>query len=195
MKFKWLVLITVVIGVSIISMVAVWRPLLGRPAVSQHAGLTIQDVRELAVLTTLRVPVSDVVESKINGYTGGISVILAVRGEVLLGVDCAQVQILKQDPNSNWIRVRLPRPAPLTCGIDHSGTRLYSIDRHGLWILSPLQRPSEAAVNLAYADAENFIREASQNPQMVERARLHAEKILQDCAHRIGWRVEIDWAP
>lgn len=50
------------------------------------AGPTIERVRELSALTTLRVDVADAFVAELRGRTGGATAVLVVRGQVAIGV-------------------------------------------------------------------------------------------------------------
>jgi len=53
---------------------------------------TLEQVREMAQLVTLRVPISQIRSESLRGYLGGHTLTLAAHGDVLIGTDLEQAQ-------------------------------------------------------------------------------------------------------
>src|SRR4051812_28385859 len=59
----------------------------GPHAATAAAGLTVERVRALSELTTLKVEVADAVVTELRGYTGGDKAVLVVKGDFVLAAD------------------------------------------------------------------------------------------------------------
>ncbi len=86
--------------------------LLHSPATGRHEPVsapTLQKVRNLAELVTLRATISDVQTTQLQGYTGGIACILIVRGQAELGTDLQQARFTKVDQAQRTAVARVAR--------------------------------------------------------------------------------------
>jgi len=54
---------------------------------SSHPGPTVQQIQQLSTLVTTRIETSDVQETGVQGFSGGMKVALVVKGGFLLGVN------------------------------------------------------------------------------------------------------------
>src|SRR5579885_451090 len=86
---------------------------------------TIQQVRELASLVTSRVEVADVQETDVSGYTGGMRVLMLVRGDFLLGVDLSASRLEAVDVSARAAVLWLPQPSVSSPRVDHTRTKLF----------------------------------------------------------------------
>ena len=59
---------------------------------------SIQQIQQVGLLSTLKLEVAEVREVRIDGLTGAATLILILRGDVLLGVDLLQAKLLSSDP-------------------------------------------------------------------------------------------------
>src|SRR3954466_2339251 len=57
---------------------------------STHLGPSLGQVQSLSSLVTARVDVTDVQETSLEGYTGGIKAALLIKGDFLLGTDLSK---------------------------------------------------------------------------------------------------------
>ena len=103
--------------------------------------MLLSGIIKLAELVTLRVPVSTVTTTELIGYTGSIRCIVIVKGEVELGVDLEQVRLEDVDTVSRTATLVLPMPTVHAARLDLDRTHIYSIDRCGLWLLLPSDKP------------------------------------------------------
>ncbi len=141
---KWIVFSTVSLLAASAAMIGV-RAVLARvsppeptPAVARVAGAgpTIERVRELSALTTLRIDVADAFVTELRGRTGGTTAVL-VCGQVAIGVE-PQVQFAR---------------------LDHERTKLVGVWAGGLWMVVPGGRDADAAaVNAGYREAQRAAR-------------------------------------
>lgn len=164
------------------------------PFGTYHAGLTIERLAELSELLVVKVEVSDVLVSSIEGRTGGVQVVLMVKGDVSLGVDLSKARFERMD-NVNRVAVLvLPPPSPSRPRLDHSRTRTVLIRKEGLWLLSPGTRTYAVVVDRAMAEAEKLIGSAGMTKDADGRARAHAETVLRAFFRSLNWNVEIQWS-
>ncbi len=119
------------------------------------AGPTIERVRELSVLTTLRIDVADAFVTELRGRTGGTTAVLVVRGEVVIGVDLAAARFDSLDREGRSAVLLLPQPQVQFARLDHERTKLVGIWPGGLWTIVPGGRDADAAaVNAGYREAQ-----------------------------------------
>ena len=77
-------------------------------AEASSAPPTIEKVRELAQLVTLRVPVSEVRSESLRGYLGSNTLTLEAHGDALIGTDLDQAQFEDIDHATNMSCCRCP---------------------------------------------------------------------------------------
>ena len=164
-------------------------------AAGSSTGPTIEQVRRLAALTTLRVEVSDARVTELRGHTGGARAVLLVRGEILLGVDLSAARFRAVDPATKRVVLELPAPAVQVVRLDHQRTRLIGIWNDGLWAVAPGGGDADAATaNAAYQEAEQAVAAVATEPAHIVSARAHAESVLRAFVEITGWTVEIRWS-
>ena len=154
---------------------------------------TLHQLHQLADLLTLRVPVSDVQVSRIAGYTGGIELVLLVHGNAHLGTDLARGQFKGVDTDARRATLELPMPEVRQASLDHASTRVYRIDRQGLWHIVPGQAGEVALVNRALERAQQVVAEVTADNELKQRARNHAEQVIHPFFGQLGWEIEIHW--
>jgi hypothetical protein len=152
-------------------------------------------ITELAELVTLRVPVSTVITSEIAGYTGSVSCVIVVNGDVELGVDLEQARFEDVDPESRTATLVLPEPKTRAARLDHIRTHVYSLDRHGLWWCVVSDEPGRRVVNLGMTEAQNTIEAAARDAGLIGEARERAEQVLRSAFKAIGWEVSPQQTP
>ncbi len=77
--------------------------------------------------------------------------------------------------------------------LDHASTRVYRIDRRGLWYLVPGDAGEVTLLNEAMGRAEQVIADAADDAALLHRARTHAEQVIHPFFAELGWEVEITW--
>jgi hypothetical protein len=81
-----------------------------RDAAGDNATPTIERVRELAELVTLRVEVSDLRETSVEGSLGGLRLAVLARGDVEVAADLTNARLRQLDPAARTAVVLLPPP-------------------------------------------------------------------------------------
>jgi hypothetical protein len=167
-----------------------------KPAIATvtSAGPTIERVRELSALTTLRVDVADAFVTELRGRTGGTTVVLVVRGEVVIGVDLAGARFESVDGQGRSAVLALPQPQVQFARLDHERTKLVGVWPGGLWTIVPGGADADAAaVNAAYREAQRAVVGAADDPELAGRARRQAEAVLRTFFGALGWDVRVRW--
>ncbi len=179
---KWIVFSTVsLLAVSAVTIGV--RAVLARvspdrtPAATRvtSAGPTIERVRELSALTTLRVDVADAFVTELRGRTGGTTAVLVVRGQVIIGVDLAAARFDSVDPQERSAVLMLPQPQVHFARLDHERTKLVGIWAGGLWTVVPGGRDADAG----YREAQRAVAAAADDSELAGRARRQAQVVLQ----------------
>ncbi|HSH96639.1 MAG TPA: DUF4230 domain-containing protein [Roseimicrobium sp.] len=164
------------------------------PPGTYHAGLAIDRVTELAELLVVKFDVTDVVVTSLQGRTGGVQVVLLVKGDVSLGIDVAAAQFREVDCDNRTAVLALPPPTASRPRLDHTRTRIVLLRKEGLWQLSPGPTPYAAATDQALSDAQALVNVAGTTVDADHRARSHAEQVLQAFFKSIEWRVSVRWS-
>lgn len=154
---------------------------------------TIHQVRELAKLVTLDVPISDLHVSEMSGYTGSVRMAVAVRGDVQFATDLQQARYASVDQEERSAVLILPKPVPDRARIDHEKTRILEIDRDGLWRVFPGSAGESTLTNRAMADAQRVLTKAAEEPHLTQRACARTEKVVRGFFDTLGWSVHIQW--
>ena len=150
-------------------------------------------ITELAELVTLRVPVSTVITTEIVGYTGSVSCAIVVHGEVELGVDLEQARFEDVDPEARTAILVLLEPKTRAARLDHARTHVYSLDRHGLWVMLPSDEPGRRVVNRGMTEAQATLEQTARDPVLIQKAQEQAEQVLRGGFGVLGWRVSLTW--
>ncbi|MBI1338471.1 MAG: DUF4230 domain-containing protein [Phycisphaera sp.] len=156
------------------------------------AGVNIGDVLKVAQLATLRVSMSQAVEGKIAGYTGGVSAVILASGEAVLGVDIENVEV-DLDEARKTVRVTLPEPKVLSCALDINKTHVTYIGRSRLWALMPGEAGEAQLIARTFAQAQERLRAVASATEHVTAAREQTERALRRIVEGRGWRLEIVW--
>lgn len=165
-----------------------------RPPVHSISAPTLEAIQKLSSLMVTRVAVADVSETRIDGYTGGLTAIVVIRGDFLLGVDLSAAKFVNFDEKERSVVMTLPPPAVSSPRLDQEKTRLLCLNHQGLWALIPGSTGQEVIVNHAYRHAQGIVAAAGSDPTLLKDARIHAESALGSFFAAIGWKVTIHWA-
>jgi hypothetical protein len=188
-----LVVAGIVIGMAGAVAAPLWRDRLLPQSGSSHAGPTIEQVQSLSSLVTSRVEVSDVVVTKLSGYTGGIEAAVLLRGDFELGVDLSAAKFESMDQSAHTAVLVLPQPQASQPRVDHRRSRIVAIREQGLWKFVPGNDAELAVTNLALRDTQQFVADAAAEPALIERARHQAEQVLGSFFKAVGWTVTVRW--
>ena len=189
-KYVSLIQLGVIVGMGLTS----WRsiPLSGQQS-SYHAGPSIEQVQGLAALVTTKVEISDVQLTHIDGYTGGVTAALLVRGDLLIGTDLSRARFETVDSEHQNAVLTLIEPSVTSPRLDHDRTRLFAISQQGLWQITPTNVADAAVVNRAYADAQRLIADAGKDASLMQKSRTQAEQVVKTFFTAIGWTVSVHW--
>ena len=158
-----------------------------------HTAPTIEQVRSLASLMTVRVSVSDVQLTQVRGRLGSMRAALLVRGDVLVGTDLKEATFISVDALHRTAILRLPIPTASSPRVDHEHSRVFAIAAGGAWQLMPEADTESAVIDLALRDAQRLVLELGQRPEMIEQSRSQAEGCLTSFFDAIGWTVTVRW--
>ncbi len=159
------------------------------------SGPTIENVQRLARLVALRIAISDVHMSQLRGYTGSVRMVLLVKGEVEVATDLQQARFEAVDVAAHTATLMLPIPLAGNPRLDHERTRIYCIDRSGLWAFLPGQAGEAELANQCMQEAQRLLAQASVKPSLMAEARDHAEQVLGGFFEALQWHVTIKWIP
>lgn len=173
--------------------------LLGRPgsgtgtAPIMPTGPTIEQVRELAELVTVRVDVADVQETNVAGHLGGLRVALILKGDFLLGVDLSQARFEAIDEAAKTAVLMLPAPRATSPRVDHARTRVVQVTDEGLWVIAPGDAARGRIIGRAFAEAQAAVAGVAADRALVDRSRGRAEQVLVAFFRATGWTVRVKW--
>jgi len=171
-----------------------WALLMTRaPVDPAHAGITVEQLTEVSELLVLRLELSDVIVTRIDGYTGGAQAALLVKGDVYVGVDLAQAHFESIDENRRTATLVLPQPTASGSRVDHERSRIVALDETGLWKVLPGNRALPAVVNKAMAEAQGALTAAAGANKLRDRACRHSEAVLASFCSSLGWRIKVVW--
>jgi hypothetical protein len=159
---------------------------------------TLRQVRDLSSLVTSVAEVSDVQMTRLAGRTGGVEAALLVRGDVEVSVDLGLARFERLDPAARRAVLVLPPPRTSRPRLDHGRTRLLWLGRSGLWALVPAGAGGGAAearvVEESHRRAQAVVEAAAGDPQLLERSRRQAERVLRVFFDAAGWDVDVRWS-
>ena len=159
-----------------------------------NSGLTLEQVRALSELVTVRAEIVDVQETSLAGYTGSIRAAVHIRGELLVGVDLSQARFEQRDEVRHTAVLRLPQPQVISAKLDMKRTRVFGISARGLWLIVPGGADADTVViNRAYREAQGVIEKTVLGPDLQERAKAQGEKVLGQLSESLGWKVDVKW--
>lgn len=153
----------------------------------------IEQVRALASLVTLDVPIADLHVSELDGLTGGLRMVVNVRGDVQIMTDLNRARFEEMDAERQDVVLVLPRPEPQRPRVDHERTRIVEVQRTGMWRIAPGDGGERALTNRAMTAAQRVLGEAAEDEQLVTQACSQAEQVMQQFFGALGWNVVIRW--
>ena len=185
-------------AVAALAMVVLWkldhRPTPASCPTSHSAGPTIEKIKELSALTTLKVDVADALVTELQGNTGSTKAVLIVKGDVSLGVDLSAAKFEAVDSEHKRAVVTLPKPTVQFVRLDQEKTRLLGVYNSGLWAITPGGGNTETAtINACYRDAQRTVAQVANDPALIARTRRQAELVLKSFVAATGWELSIVW--
>lgn len=154
---------------------------------------TIGQVQKLASLVALRVPISDVRVSELEGLTGGVKLAMAVHGDVEVATDLSAAKFSKIDADHRTAVLTLPEPVPQRPRLDHEHTRVLEIDRSGLWRWVGEEAGESTLVNRAMKDAQRVLQAAADRQDLRKQACEQAQRVICSFFGATGWQVNVEW--
>ncbi|QNN23959.1 DUF4230 domain-containing protein [Planctomycetales bacterium ZRK34] len=163
------------------------------PVQHRSTAPTIEQVRELASLVTLDVPISDVHLSELAGFTGGLQLVMSVKGDVQIATDLSAARFDRVNEDLHTATLVLPRPQPQRPRLDHEKTRVLELTRSGMWRWMPGEAGESALTNRAMLAAQRVLAETAQQPELITQARDHTRKIICGFFEALGWTITVQW--
>ena len=184
------------LGLSLLVILALlarlwWLPRAQAPATTR---ITLEEVTQLSELVTLKVPMHQLVETHLAGYSGGTRCVLLARGSAQLGTDLTGAR-LEFAPGTRRVQVTLPRPRVVSCAIDQSASGPVFVVRSGLWRVVPGEAGETLLTERAFAQAQSQLRRAAGEPERLSQAKARTEAVLGDWFERQGWDATFRWQP
>jgi hypothetical protein len=176
------------------SLMALTWAFLPPPPTHRSTGLTIEQIRLMQQLVTTKVVVTDVVTTRVAGHTGAMEVVIALRGELTIGVDLSTAELIEVDDAARHAVLSLPVLTLLDARVDHGRSRVAAIRSDGLWKVIPADPVIDARmIDAAYSQAQRRLEEATIPEDSRQRAKHQAETVIGILAARLGWTIELKW--
>lgn len=160
---------------------------------SASQGPTIEQVQKLASLVTLRVPISDVQVSELEGFFGSVKLVMAVHGEVEIASDLSDARFEDVDEENRSALLVLPRPVPQRPRLDHEKTRILELQRGGAWKFLTGDAGEKQLTNRAMLAAQRTLAQAAQSPELAATACEQAETVVRTFFAAMRWTVHVRW--
>lgn len=198
---KWLQRITLVMFAALAVVGALYlRTLIVMPDVAMAAPVhhqapapTIGQVKKLAGLITLDVPVTDIHTAQLEGATGSVSIVVSVAGDVQIATDLESAEFIDIDRPSMTAILRMQRPSPERPRVDHERTRILQIERSGLWAWVPGSAGEKTLTDHAMREAQRRLLDAAQKQELIDKACGQTETVVRDFFGALGWTVSVQW--
>jgi hypothetical protein len=142
-------------------------------------------IQSMSELATTRVHINDFIEGENKHWHGKWS----LHGEVLLGVDLTAAKYVHSDAGKREAVLRLPPPRVISSKIDH--------DRSDEVFMKSLSWTGFSNPNVlrdeVWKQADAKIQRLGQEPGYAERAKVQAERTLQQLFEGVKWKVRVEW--
>jgi hypothetical protein len=186
------VLVCLAVGVGLGWMLT--APSQSTPIPIQSSVPTIEHIQPLAALVSMRVDISDVQVSSLDGYTGGIRIALLIRGDFLMTVNLSRARFESLDKTARTAILVLPDPVGMSPRLDQERTVVFSIDTHGMWQMIPSDRGRAVAVDQAMRQAQRLLTLQARKSELVERAKARTESLVTSFLKQtLDWKVSVKW--
>lgn len=156
-------------------------------------GPTIEQVQKLASLVTLRVPISDVQISELEGFFGSVKLVMAVHGEVEIATALSAARFEDLDHETRAATLLLPRPAPQRPRLDHEKTRILELQRGGAWRFLTGDAGEKQLTNRAMLAAQRTLAEVAARPELVDQSCQQTETVVHNFFAAMEWNVTVEW--
>lgn len=143
-------------------------------------------VQSLSELATARIHISDSIEGENAHYRGK----WALHGEVMLGVDLSKAAYRRVDSVNRKAVLELPQPHLLSSKVDHDRSEELYVKAISFMALTSDPKVLRDEV---WKQADRKIERLGQEPGYMERAKVQAERVLQELFNGVGWAVSVEW--
>jgi predicted transcriptional regulator len=148
----------------------------------------VDKIRQLSRLETVVYSLDKIVtggreNAYIPDFLVGDKLLLVAHGEVIAGVDMAQLQLADVSVSGDRVKVRLPAAQVLTTRIDNGRTRIYS---RTTGLLVSADQNLESEVRLA---AEQQIAQAALSDGILDKARENARASVTALLYGLGFHT------
>jgi hypothetical protein len=142
-------------------------------------------IQTLSELATTRVHLNDFIDGENSHYKGRWT----LHGEVILGVNLAGVSYVQSHPDKREAVLRLPQPHLIASKVDHERSEEVYVKAAG-WFPTSSPRLLHDEV---WKQADRKIQRLGLEPGYSERAKVQAERVLQNLFSGLGWTVRFEW--
>ena len=148
----------------------------------------VEKIRQLSRMETVVYSLDKIVEGDrenayLPGFLAGDKLLLVAHGEVIAGIDLAQLKAGDVQVKGDAVQVRLPPAQILTTRIDNGRTRVYS---RMTGLLGAADPNLESEVRLA---AEQQITQAALDDGILDKARANARTSVTALLYGLGFRT------
>jgi hypothetical protein len=161
-----------------------------RSATWQSSGPTVESVRRLADLLTLRVSISDVLAGEGYGYRGA----WIVKAEAFFGIDLDEISVPAgfQDEACHTATIVLPRPWLKYARLNHDLTRTWDVARDAWWRLPSGKRENRLR-DESMRQGQHAMEFAANKAEYVREAQTQTAAAIQTMYRHVGWNVTVVW--
>ena len=148
----------------------------------------VEKIRQLSRLETVVYSLDKIVEGDrenayLPGFLAGDKLLLVAHGEVIAGIDLAQLKWDDVQVNGDAVKVKLPASQILSTRIDNGRTRVYS-STTGLLVAADPNLESEVRQT-----AEQQIGQAALDDGILDKARINAKASVTALLYGLGFRT------
>jgi hypothetical protein len=149
---------------------------------------SIAQIQSMSDLATANVHISDYIELENNHYVGRWT----LHGEVVLGVNLAEARYVKTDEKSRQAILHLPKPHLISSKVDHERSEKIYIKSKVYF--AGARSSTELLESVVWKEADRKIqRLANEEPGYSERAKVQAERTLEQLFKGVGWSIDFEW--
>ncbi len=142
----------------------------------------IQNISDLA---TARVHINDFIEGENRHWRGKWS----LHGEVVLGVNLSDAKYLRCDSTTREAVLSLPSPRVISSKIDHERSdEVYMRSLSWTGFSDPKVLRDEV-----WKRADAKMLQLGQQPGYAERAKVQAERVLEQLFDGLKWKLRVEW--
>lgn len=163
----------------------------------------IISLQPMAKLASLTVNYANVIKTEIpkkilnRWQIGATDALLVARGSCIIGTDLKLAKYDNPNPSNKTVELLLPMPSEISGGgVSHAkseegGSYIYLVSSKGLAPFS--SNDKVAAVEAAYAKAEEEIKSSCKDKAAIDAAKNSAVLALRPTFDAVGWQANIHW--